>query len=61
MKRHIYAWGHATLPDLNYETDDDTDERYKQYPIVSVALLTPISRKMIDDDLNQSPQHPVAE
>ena len=44
----IRAWGHETLPDLDYETSDRDDVRYKQYPFYIVALLVPVTKQAID-------------
>ncbi len=53
LKVHIVAWGHPTLPDLDYQTDDLNDLRYKQYPMQSIAILTPISKALIEAGLKE--------
>jgi len=39
----VVAWGHPTLPDLDFETDNLEEDRiYKEYPMQSVALQVAI-------------------
>jgi hypothetical protein len=53
MLYRIIAWGSETLPDLDYETADTKDKRYKEYPWWSVRLLVPITREAIDRGLRE--------
>lgn len=50
---HIRAWGHPTLPDLDYETDDRYDLRYKEYPYTSIALQRAVSHSMLSAALEE--------
>lgn len=54
-KYHVRAWGHATLPAVDYFADDVDRESLREYPMQQIALLQPLSRAAIEAGLGGKP------